>query len=941
MARYVGRRIIPTHGGVWDQAKSYEELTIVLHSGGDSYISRRPVPAGTVISDENYWMLYSKYSEQVKLAVDNANAVAAAIRGEMNTQKSQINTALSEQLQEVTERMEQTEETVDVRATAAEKVSNDNKTELSARMSQIETRQEANVRASTDADADYAAEVVDARVDVDGKTHDNLGTALRAVHQEFRDHPLSDYPFVPGTDFRRAYDNRPTIFRGAIRYFRLQILDQTIKTPLRLGVTYSYGDNHRRCFTIADVDGKTIWQRSTDMSGVETVEYPLESIEINSAKLKGQLTVDWSLVAHSTPININTDFIYFSDAWVTKADVSAMDDYPFEAGTNYNRSLDDQPTIYRGAVRFFHVSLKKDVALPLRLGYCYSYGQNKQRYFAIWNNGQTVLWSYTKVYGDEEVPEFGIESYDIDNAYMVGRIVIDWSKVTRSYPITTSDYIYFSSHWVDDAIKYKARIDEMTQLYNTYESRYPFAYEATLDRSPQYPEQMWYTKRAIRYLQLPVMDTQPYYFSAFYRRHASSKNGYCAINSADGRQRFHIRMIWERDENDEAIIPDEEMKCCFIDSTTGEVNEEAYMIVNWAEVNQAAGAAMTLANGRIREECILRRVIVPEIPQTEFVSWAVPLDFYCVVGKQMRIYFDEICTTNVYGFFAVSSTRSYPQVTYSDDYLEFNTTETGDFTVTIKRKDYYNRDIGSVQVVVHSINEADLSGKKFMFIGDSLTAATWIQNTFKDLSGCTLYGTRGTAPYLHEGRSGWTSANFLNDASKSGATNAFYNPTKGAFDFAWYMDQHPEFADVDVVNIFLGRNDGFNDGLRTRLETLMADIHAYNPEIIITVMGAYNVAADNSGAGKYLQNNVGFNISGKNYNRTFFADYADRADENVYPIPQALNLDSKYDYGRTEVPISDRHEETKTIYTDNVHPARTGYQHMADVYFAYMNHILA
>jgi hypothetical protein len=52
------------------------------------------------------------------------------------------------------------------------------------------------------------------------------------------------------------------------------------------------------------VDGKTIWQRSTDMSGVETVEYPLESIEINSAKLKGQLTVDWSLVAHSTPINI-------------------------------------------------------------------------------------------------------------------------------------------------------------------------------------------------------------------------------------------------------------------------------------------------------------------------------------------------------------------------------------------------------------------------------------------------------------------------------------------------------------------------------------------------------------------------------------------------------------------------------------------------------------
>ena len=789
---------------------------------------------------------------------------------------------------------------------------------------------------------DYAAEVVDARVDVDGKTQANLGTAVRAVQQEFRDHPLSDYPFVPGTNLRRAYDNQLTLHRGAIRYFRLQILDQTIQTPLRLGATYSYGDNKRRVFTLADVDGNLIWQKSVDLSKEETIEYPVEKLIIDTAKLKGMITVDWSLVSHSAPVNMNTDFIYFSDAWVTKQDVSVMDDYPFEAGTNYSRSLDGAAVLYRGAIRFFQVSLKKDVALPLRLGYCYSYGQNKQRCISIWNNGQSTVWSYTRKYEDNETPEFGIESYDIDNDTMVGKIVVDWSKVYRSNPIGTNDYIYFSNLWVDDTAKYKTKVDELDELYNTYERRYPFTYEATLDRSPQYPDQKWYTKRAIRYLQLPVTDTQAYYCAAFYNRHATSKNGTCVINSADGKRRFYLTMVWERDEDDNVIIPDKDMKCCFIDSTTGEVNEEAYMIVNWAEVNKAAGAAMTIENGRLREECLMRRVIVPEIeiPQTEFVSWSVPSDFYCIVGKQMRIYFDEICTTNVYGFFTVSSTRSYPQVIYSDDYVEFNTTETGDFTVTIRRKDYYNRDIDSVQVQVHSINEADLSDKKFMFIGDSLTAATWIQNTFKEMTGCTLYGTRGTSPYLHEGRSGWTSANFLNDASKSGVVNAFYNPDKGSFDFAWYMSQHPEFADVDVVNIFLGRNDGFNDGLRTRLETLISDIHAYNSDIIITVMGAYNVAADNSGAGKYLQNNVSLNIGGKNFNRTFFADFADRDDDNVYPIPQALNLDSKYDYGRTEVPVSDRHEETKTVYTDNVHPAKTGYQHMADVYLAYMNHIL-
>ena len=30
MAEYIGRRIVPTHGGVWNETKEYEELVIVL-----------------------------------------------------------------------------------------------------------------------------------------------------------------------------------------------------------------------------------------------------------------------------------------------------------------------------------------------------------------------------------------------------------------------------------------------------------------------------------------------------------------------------------------------------------------------------------------------------------------------------------------------------------------------------------------------------------------------------------------------------------------------------------------------------------------------------------------------------------------------------------------------------------------------------------------------
>ncbi|MCD7824216.1 MAG: GDSL-type esterase/lipase family protein [Oscillospiraceae bacterium] len=152
MSEYIGRRIIPVHGGVWNGSKSYEELTIVLdEDSGDSYISRRAVPAGTAITDETYWMLHSLYSQQI------ADAVA---------------------------QMEETESKLTERVEEAEDLTNSNKNTLNSRMDSLETRLDANVSASTDADADYAAEVVDARVDNEGNVYDSLGALLRNQNAE-------------------------------------------------------------------------------------------------------------------------------------------------------------------------------------------------------------------------------------------------------------------------------------------------------------------------------------------------------------------------------------------------------------------------------------------------------------------------------------------------------------------------------------------------------------------------------------------------------------------------------------------------------------------------------------------------------------------------------------------------------------------------------------
>ena len=67
MSDYIGKRIVPKHCGEWDRAKEYEMLSIVLHTeSGNSFITKREVPAGVEITDTSYWALCSEYNAQIE-----------------------------------------------------------------------------------------------------------------------------------------------------------------------------------------------------------------------------------------------------------------------------------------------------------------------------------------------------------------------------------------------------------------------------------------------------------------------------------------------------------------------------------------------------------------------------------------------------------------------------------------------------------------------------------------------------------------------------------------------------------------------------------------------------------------------------------------------------------------------------------------------------------
>lgn len=76
---YIGARYVPKLEGTWDINLDYDYLAVVDYEGS-SYISRRPVPAGTQLSNRVYWMTLAergiKGQDADQAAVDRAVAAA-------------------------------------------------------------------------------------------------------------------------------------------------------------------------------------------------------------------------------------------------------------------------------------------------------------------------------------------------------------------------------------------------------------------------------------------------------------------------------------------------------------------------------------------------------------------------------------------------------------------------------------------------------------------------------------------------------------------------------------------------------------------------------------------------------------------------------------------------------------------------------------------------
>ena len=350
--------------------------------------------------------------------------------------------------------------------------------------------------------------------------------------------------------------------------------------------------------------------------------------------------------------------------------------------------------------------------------------------------------------------------------------------------------------------------------------------------------------------------------------------------------------------------------------------------------------------------------LINEDDISDSVFLNIPPTIYGLVGQELNIYFDNIIIGRDEDYI-------FDIVGVGDHYKNFwryvpDVSETRSITISV----YKDNEVvasASTQLVITDVTVGDGVSKNVLVIGDSTTnngiAVTKLNENFStDVMNISTIGTRGTAPNLHEGRSGWTSELYVTESdSTNGAgenvINEFWNPSTSSFDFNYYIINNSlDIPNYVVIN--LGINDVFAVTSDEELETLMvsmvgyydemiSSIHAYDPTIqvglALTIPPNYSQDAFGK-AYRSGQNRTRYKRNNILWVEKMIETYKGRDAENIYLISTNTNLDTRYNMGLEETPVNARNSMTYTspIANGGVHPVESGYWQIADIYWYFI-----
>ena len=340
----------------------------------------------------------------------------------------------------------------------------------------------------------------------------------------------------------------------------------------------------------------------------------------------------------------------------------------------------------------------------------------------------------------------------------------------------------------------------------------------------------------------------------------------------------------------------------------------------------------------------------------------LPAKIYAVVGYELNIYFENITEDwTKYDWDVVCTVGKQMERGYT---ITPTASDVGTKTLTIKATDEYGN-VKSVisSLIITSASAGSGSSKSVIIFGDSTTNnGTVIEklnvNFASDVMNLSTLGTRGTAPNLHEGRSGWKLETYFTTEyidytdGRGHVENPFYNPTSQTFDASYYFaNSGISIPDFFVIN--MGINDVFGSENDTALATAIDQFVDYADAIITslrTVSQTVKICICCT-----IPPNHSQDAFGKSYkcNQTrnrckrnnlllvdrIIEEYDGRESEGIYIIPIHTNLDTVYNMGMETLPVNARNTDItyqSPIANGGVHPVASGYWQIADVYTAFL-----
>lgn len=77
---YIGSRYVPKFMGLYNATQDYEALCVVDNGMGTSYITKKPAPAGTLLTDTDYWAVYGASSGAILNLQEQINFINSLIQ---------------------------------------------------------------------------------------------------------------------------------------------------------------------------------------------------------------------------------------------------------------------------------------------------------------------------------------------------------------------------------------------------------------------------------------------------------------------------------------------------------------------------------------------------------------------------------------------------------------------------------------------------------------------------------------------------------------------------------------------------------------------------------------------------------------------------------------------------------------------------------------------